>query len=102
MIGPSNCCKTKGGESGEIKIPAWLMEQLTIYKQSKRYQQRLARFIAQKHDPFLCRYPPLLLSNQGNPYNENSLNARWGEIRNAIHIDHGISDFSHKFHNLRS
>ncbi len=63
---------------------------------------RLARFIAQKHDPFLCRYPPLLLSNQGNPYNENSLNARWGEIRNAIHIDHGISDFSHKFHNLRS
>ncbi|MFM5074285.1 hypothetical protein [Aeromonas hydrophila] len=102
MIGPSNCCKTKGGESGEIKIPAWLMEQLTIYKQSKRYQQRLARFIAQTHDPFLCRYPPLLLNNQGNPYNENSLNARWGEIRNAIHIDHGISDFSHKFHNLRS
>lgn len=102
MIGPKNCCHTKGGETGEIKIPAWLMRQLVFYKQATRYIQRLAKFVEQTQDPFARHYPPLLLNNQGLPYSENSLNARWGEIRNAIHIDHGMPEFVHKFHNLRS
>lgn len=102
MIGPNVLCHTKRGESGEIKVPAWLMQQLAHYKQSSRYKQRLAKFIERTKDPFSRNYPPLLLNNQGLPYNENSLNARWGEIRNAIRIEHGMSEFTHKFHNLRS
>lgn len=102
MIGPNICCHTKGGESGEIKVPAWLMQQLVNYKQSARYKQRLVKFIEKTQDPFVCRYPPLLLNNKGLQYSENSLNARWGEIRNAIRIDHDMPEFTHKFHNLRS
>lgn len=62
----------------------------------------MTKFITQTTDPFARRYPPLLLNNQGLPYNENSLNARWGEIRNAIRLDHAMPGFAHKFHNLRS
>lgn len=102
MIGPHICCHTKGGESGEIKVPAWLMQKLANYKQSARYKQRLIKFIEQTQGLFVCRYPPLLLNNKGLPYSVNSLNARWGEIRNAIRIDHNMPEFSHKFHNLRS
>ncbi|MFM5163549.1 hypothetical protein ACEUBB_10875 [Aeromonas rivipollensis] len=102
MIGPNVCCHTKGGESGEIKVPTWLMKQLADYKQTSRYKRRLTKFITQTTDPFARRYPPLLLNNQGLPYNENSLNARWGEIRNAIRLDHAMPGFAHKFHNLRS
>ncbi|MFX2611372.1 tyrosine-type recombinase/integrase [Enterobacter mori] len=102
MIGPENYCHTKNSQSGEIKIPAWLMQLLARYKNTGRYKQRLSRYLQRFHQPLACQYPPLLLNNSGQPYNENSLNARWGEIRNAICIDHGIPEFSHKFHNLRS
>ena len=41
FIGPSINCHTKGGESGEIKIPHWLMRVLLKYKRSSRYKKRL-------------------------------------------------------------
>ncbi|NBZ45948.1 site-specific integrase [Klebsiella quasipneumoniae] len=102
MIGPGNHCHTKRGESGEIKIPVWLMRQLYAYKQSARYRKRLSKYLQLTPDSLASKYPPLLLNNQGYPYNENSLNARWGEICNAIRIDYNLPTFSHKFHNLRS
>lgn len=102
MIGPGNHCHTKRGESGEIKIPVWLMRQLYAYKQSARYRKRLSKYLQLTTNSLARQYPPLLLNNRGQPYNENSLNARWGEICNAIRIDQKMPTFSHKFHNLRS
>ncbi|HHL8922768.1 site-specific integrase [Enterobacter roggenkampii] len=102
MIGPGNHCHTKRGESGEIKIPVWLMRQLYAYKQSARYRKRLSKYLQLTPDSSARQHPPLLLNNRGYPYNENSLNARWGEIRNAVRIDFKMPTFSHKFHNLRS
>ncbi|MCY1700925.1 site-specific integrase [Lelliottia sp. SL45] len=102
MIGPGNNCHTKRGESGEIKIPAWLMHHLYAYKQSARYKARLSKYLLHTSDSLSHQYPPLLLNNKGMQYHENSLNARWGEIRNAVRIDFTMPEFSHKFHNLRS
>ncbi len=101
-IGPAIRCHTKGGESGEIKIPSWLMRLLFQYIHSRSYKNRLAKFIERTRDPLALKYPPLLLSSQGKPYSGNSLNARWSEIRNAIIIDQNLPKFAHKFHNLRS
>ncbi|HDS6858601.1 TPA: site-specific integrase, partial [Enterobacter asburiae] len=44
--------------------------------------------------------PPLLLNQNGKPYASKTLDARWGEIRNAVRKE--LPSFSHKFHNLRS
>jgi integrase len=100
-IGPSINCHTKGGESGEIKIPHWLMRILLKYKRSSRYKKRLKKFNESSASSFAKKYPPLLLNNQGEQYSENTINARWGEIRKAIQVDCGLTAFSHKFHNLR-
>ncbi|ADN75790.1 hypothetical protein Fbal_1586 [Ferrimonas balearica DSM 9799] len=102
-IGPGVCCDTKNGTTGVIKIPAWLMRQLAIYKHSQRYRTRLAEFNSKNtDDKHKLRYPPLLLNRDGVKYEGGSFNARWGEIRRAIHLDFGLTSFKHKFHNLRA
>ena len=124
-IGPGGRCHTKGGVSRTIEIPPQLMRHLYRYKQSKRYQERLEKFLAANEvkpkvdandqpvldkkgkpvmtgDQMACLYPPLLLTAQGKEYSLSSLNARWGEIRNTLRKIDGMEEFRHKFQNLRS
>ena len=51
-------------------------------------------------NPAEASNPPILITQRGGFYSPKSLDARWGELRNAIRVI--APCFDHKFHNLRS
>lgn len=89
---------TKNGTVRIAEIPSELMQQLYDYTNSARYIQR--RKLYEESHPEDKHKPPLLLNQLGKPYSSKSIDARWGELRNAIRSE--LPNFSHKFHNLRS
>lgn len=89
---------TKNGTVRIAEIPSELMQQLYDYTNSARYIQR--RKLYEESHPEDKHSPPLLLNQLGKPYSSKSIDARWGELRNAIRSE--LPNFSHKFHNLRS
>ena len=89
---------TKNGTVRIAEIPSELMQQLYDYTNSARYIQR--RKLYEESNPEDKHSPPLLLNQLGKPYSPKSIDARWGELRNAIRTE--LPNFAHKFHNLRS
>lgn len=89
---------TKNSTVRVAEIPSELMQCLYHYTNSIRYIQR--RKLYEESNPEDKYNPPLLLSQLGKPYSPKSIDARWGELRNAIRIE--LPNFGHKFHNLRS
>lgn len=89
---------TKNGTVRIAEIPSDLMQQLYHYTNSVRYIQR--RKLYEESNPEDKHSPPLLLNQLGKPYSPKSIDARWGELRNAIRTE--LPNFGHKFHNLRS
>ncbi|HBS81644.1 MAG TPA: site-specific integrase [Halomonas campaniensis] len=89
---------TKNGSIRHAEIPSDLMNELHKYLNSPRYIERKRKFIL-KH-PDEADNPPLLINQRGNFFSSKTLDARWGEIRNAFSSDK--IDFEHKYHNLRS
>ncbi|HBC3375551.1 TPA: site-specific integrase [Vibrio parahaemolyticus] len=99
-IAPELGCETKGGTLREVAIPSNLMRELFKYKQSSRYQVRLALYKKNfAKAPNKLKHPPLLLNQHGYPYARGWINARWIELRKAI--QKVLPTFEHKFHNLR-
>lgn len=89
---------TKNGTVRIAEIPTELMMALHEYINSSRYIQR-----RKKYEEYCSEgkdNPPLFLSQNGRPYSPKTLDARWGELRNAVKEE--LPNFGHKFHNLRS
>lgn len=89
---------TKNGTVRIAEIPSELMQQLYDYTNSARHIHR--RKLYEKNHLEDKHSPPLLLNQLGKPYSSKSIDARWGELRNAVRSE--LPNFSHKFHNLRS
>tara|TARA_B100001179_G_scaffold219474_1_gene193167 strand:- start:10732 stop:12057 length:1326 start_codon:yes stop_codon:yes gene_type:complete len=89
--------RTKNGTIRTAEIPSDLMNRLHEYVNSPRYIKR--RKLYEKNNPE-GNEPPLLLNNSGQSYSPKSIDARWGELRNAVKKE--LPSFNHKFHNLRS
>lgn len=90
--------ETKNSSTRKAEIPTELMQNLHQYVNSKRYIDRKNLYISL--NPNDKTNPPLLINQRGYKYSAATLNARWGEIRNAVRTE--LKVFDHKFHNLRS
>nr|MBF4448623.1 site-specific integrase [Vibrio anguillarum] len=97
-LAPSMGVNTKGGTSRYAEIPTFLMLELHSYINSSRYMERKRKFISL--NPIEANNPFLFITSLGNKFSDNTINARWGELRNEIQNQH--DDFNHKFHNLRA
>lgn len=89
---------TKNGTVRIAEIPSELMVALHEYINSSRYIQRRRKY--EEYHSEGKDNPPLLLNQNGRPYSSKTLDARWGELRNAVKEE--LPKFGHKFHNLRS
>lgn len=98
LLDPRQGVETKNGTIRTAEIHAELMQALYDYINSSRYIKRRKKY--EEIHPGNKDNPPLLLNQNGKPYAAKTLDARWGEIRNAVRKE--LPDFSHKFHNLRS
>mgnify|MGYP003646257789 CR=1 FL=1 len=90
--------ETKNKTLRTIEIPTELMKLLFKYTHSEHFLNRLQKY-RQKH-PDKLYSPPLLINQRGDAYDGNTINGRWGEVRNLVKKTQ--KDFEHKFHNLRS
>lgn len=97
-LDPKLGIRTKNGTVRHAEIPVSLMEKLHIYINSERYVRRKKLF--EQCNPAEADNPPILITQRGNFYSPKSLDARWGELRNAVRAI--APSFDHKFHNLRS
>ncbi len=97
-LDPRRGVATKNGTVRIAEIPTELMQLIYDYTNSARYIQR--KKLYEESNPEDKYGPPLLLNQLGKPYSPKSIDARWGELRNAIRSE--LPNFSHKFHNLRS
>ena len=97
-LDPKAGVATKNGTVRIAEIPSELMQRLYQYTNSARYIQRRKLYEESKTKEKYS--PPLLLNQLGKPYSPKSIDARWGELRNAIRTE--LPNFGHKFHNLRS
>lgn len=98
LLDPRRGVETKNGTIRTAEIQTELMQTLYDYINSSRYIKRRNRY--QDLYPENKDNPPLLLNQNGRLYSAKTLDARWGEIRNAVRKE--LPNFSHKFHNLRS
>lgn len=98
LLEPRHGVRTKGGTTRYAEIPTLLMDELHLYINSQRYITRKNKFI-ERH-PEEASNPPLLINQNGDMFSAKTLDARWGELRNAI--NNVQNTFDHKFHNLRS
>jgi len=98
FISPKFGVETKGSGSRTIEIPSALMMTVHQYINSNRYIERRKLFVI--NNPNDSDNPPLLITQKGQKYALRTFDARWGEVRNSVRIDH--PNFDHKFHNLRS
>jgi integrase len=97
-LDPRMGIETKNSSVRRAEILTTLMLELHKYINTARYINRRDLYIALH--PENKDNPPLLISQNGHEYSEQTLNARWGELRNAVRKE--IPSFNHKFHNLRS
>lgn len=97
-LDPRRGVTTKNGTVRIAEITSELMQRIYEYTNSARYIQRRKLYEESNTEDKYC--PPLLLNQLGKPYSPKSIDARWGELRNAIRSE--LPNFSHKFHNLRS
>ena len=98
LLDPRQGVETKNGTIRMAEIHSEFMQTLYDYINSSRYIKRRKRY--EELYPENKDNPPLLLNQNGKPYASKTLDARWGEIRNAVRKE--LPNFSHKFHNLRS
>lgn len=98
LLDPQQGIRTKGGITRYAEMPSTLMNELHNYVNSARYITRKKKFI-QRH-PDDADNPPILLSQNGDMFSAKTIDARWGELRNALSSEQPV--FEHKFHNLRS
>lgn len=98
LLDPKLGVETKNSSVRRAEIPTELMQRLHRYVNSKRYIKRRDLY-ASRH-PDEKSNPPLLINQKGDIYSPLTINARWGELRNAVKCD--LKGFEHKFHNLRS
>jgi integrase len=89
--------KIKNNKEREVECPSALMLKLFEYKLSKRHLQRKEKYADLNPDQHI----PLFLNNRGKAFSEETLNARWSEIRATITERIG-REFQHKAHNLRA
>lgn len=99
-IGPRFGVETKFGKEREIEIPSFLMNKLHEYTISRRYSER-RRLYLQKFGSALPDHTPLFLNEVGEKYANDTINARWGEIRNTASALLGYK-FIRTPHNLRA
>jgi hypothetical protein len=97
-LDPKFGVRTKNGTVRHAEILVSLMEKIHIYINSERYLRRKKLF--EQYNPADADNPPILITQCGGFYSPKSLDARWGELRNAIRAV--APCFDHKFHNLRS
>lgn len=90
-IGGKDGVKTKNSKERSIELPALLMKKLYEYTISERYLNR-------KKLNSEARIP-LFINNKGSSFNNDTLNSRWSEVRNAVRLK--FPNFNHKAHNLR-
>ncbi|KJY96663.1 tyrosine-type recombinase/integrase [Pseudoalteromonas ruthenica] len=116
IIGPSTGVQTKYGKQRTIEIPDHLLQCLKRYSISERRLSRAHKLKGKllaiheggvqlnkdKAERFVLseRFEPLFISEQGNPVDKASINARWSDLRKKAKLIN--SSFSHKFHDLRS
>ncbi|WGL54562.1 site-specific integrase [Kluyvera intermedia] len=98
LLDPRQGVETKNGTIRTAEIYTELMQTLYDYINSSRYIKRRKKY--EEIYPGNKDNPPLLLNQNGKPYAAKTLDARWGEIRNAVRKE--LPNFNHKFHNLRS
>ena len=98
LLDPRQGIETKNGTIRTAEIHSELMQTLYDYINSSRYIKRKKRY--QELYPENKDNPPFLLNQNGKPFADKTLDARWCEIRNAVRKE--LPNFSHKFHNLRS
>ncbi|PLR19526.1 site-specific integrase [Pantoea endophytica] len=98
LLDPRQGVETKNGTIRTAEIHSELMQTLYDYINSSRYIKRRKKY--EEIYPENKDNPPLLLNQNGKPYAAKTLDARWGEIRNAVRKE--LPNFNHKFHNLRS
>ena len=98
LLDPKLGIKTKNSTIRIVEIPSSLMLNLHEYINSHRYIKR--RKLFESRNPQEVDNPPLLITQQGAYYSLKTLDARWGELRNAVKKEYNT--FNHKFHNLRS
>ncbi|EIA1617526.1 site-specific integrase [Vibrio parahaemolyticus] len=125
-IGPRNGVPTKYKKTRTIEITGQLLQELRHYAIDERRLQRLNKLqdrldkhrhlfsnpdkadlkplrLNQKKLKALISantFEPMFISQQGNPYQPNTIGARFGEIRRLI--KNSGHTFNHRFHDLRS
>lgn len=97
-LDPRTGVETKNSSVRIAEIPTKLMQKLHEYVNTKRYISRRELYISL--NPEMKDNPPLFINQNGYIYSEQTINARWGELRNAVRNE--LHNFNHKFHNLRS
>ena len=90
-IGGKDGVETKNSKERIIEFPSLLMKNLYEYIISERYLNRKKLSNAGNIS--------LFINNKGDTFNNDTLNSRWSEVRNAIRLDY--PSFNHKAHNLR-
>lgn len=90
--------ETKNGTVRMAEIPSKLMQELYDYINTSRYIERRKLYEKLNHE--YSHNPPILINQKGEAYSSKTIDARWGEIRNAVRKEQ--PKFNHKFHNLRS
>lgn len=98
LLDPRFGVRTKNSTIRYAEVPTAFMNDLHRYINSTVYTFRRDKFI-NKH-PEEVGGPPLLITQKGDMYSPATLDARWGELRNALREND--YSFDHKFHNLRS
>lgn len=97
-VSPAVGVQTKNGSAREIEIPRKLLILLYEYKCTERFLTRSNKFMKLYPNE---KHIPLFLNRYGEPFDIDTVNARWGEIRRYICHEYNL-DFSHKPHNLRA
>ncbi|WP_462179112.1 tyrosine-type recombinase/integrase [Pseudoalteromonas maricaloris] len=116
IIGPASGVQTKYGKQRTIEIPEQLLQCLKRYSISERRLSRAQKLKQKllaihegesqlnkdKAERFVLseRFEPLFISEQGNPVDKASINARWSDLHKKAKLSN--SSFSHRFHDLRS
>ena len=90
-IGGKDGVETKNSKERIIEFTSLLMKNLYEYTISERYLNRKKLSNAGNIS--------LFINNKGDTFNNDTLNSRWSEVRNAIRLDY--PSFNHKAHNLR-
>ena len=96
-IGPDHQCKTKYAINRQISMPVWLMNDVSAYLKSERYQARKQLYFMSTGD----LDAPVFINKDGSPFSVQSLNTLWSKLRKAIQ-ENSNPHFKHKQHDCRA